>query len=155
MRLGFFSVFSSSIVRRIMATESAGLSVALERPRRRTDFSASASRPFRTSHQGDSGARKRRMARGVGNIHWRAMGTLGLLLAWCSSNGAAGPHEPVCRVGGFGLVVIGNATNNDRTNSPEHLQHLSGRSSQSQWHNLSTVGGSVGDENAPGDAFEQ
>src|ERR1700761_5405712 len=121
MRLGFFSVFSSSIVRRIMATESAGLSVALERPRRRTDFSASARRPFRTSHQGDSGARKRRMARGVGNIHWRAMGTLVLPLAQCSSIRAAGAHEPVRSVGVFGLVVVGDTTDNNRPNGPEHL----------------------------------
>lgn len=74
-RLGSLTVFSRSTVRRIMATASLVLSLVL-RPRRATDFSASARRPFRTSHQGDSGAMNMRIARGVGNIHWSAMGTL-------------------------------------------------------------------------------
>lgn len=50
--------------------------------------------------------------------------------------------------------MISDATNDNRTNSPEHLQHLRRRSSQPQWHNLTAVGGSVGDEDTPGNAFE-
>lgn len=73
IRLGSLMVFSRSTVRRIMATDSDALSLVL-RPRRATDFSASSRRPLRTSHQGDSGAKKSRIASGVGNIHWRAMG---------------------------------------------------------------------------------
>lgn len=74
-RLGSLTVFSRSTVRRIMATASVVFSLVL-RPRRATDFAASSRRPLRTSHQGDSGARNMRIARGVGNIHWSAMGTL-------------------------------------------------------------------------------
>ena len=66
--LGSFSDFSSSMTRRIMATVSPEFNFVL-RPRRSTDFAASSRRPFRTSHQGDSGARNKRMASGVGNIH--------------------------------------------------------------------------------------
>ena len=66
---------------------------------------------------------------------------------------AAMGDEPVRRGIISRLVVVGDTADNDRSNSPEHLQHLRGWSSQSQGHNFSTVGGSVGDENSPRNTF--
>src|SRR4051812_14675131 len=54
----------------------------------------------------------------------------------------------------LGLVVVSDTADNDGPNSPEHLQHLRRRSSQSQWHDFGTVGGCIGDKNAPRDAFQ-
>lgn len=76
------------------------------------------------------------------------------MLVQCSSMSSLGADEPVRRGVGLGLVVIGDATDNDRPNSPKHLQHLRRRSSQSQGHNFSAVGGCVGDKNAPWDTFQ-
>lgn len=65
-----------------------------------------------------------------------------------------GENQPVRGGVGPGLVVVSNTANNDGANSPEHLQHLRRRSSQSHWHNFGTVCGRIGDENAPRDAFQ-
>ena len=65
-----------------------------------------------------------------------------------------GADQPVRRGVELGLVVVGDTANNDRPNSPEHLQHLRGWSSQPHWHDFGTVGGSIGNENAPRDAFQ-
>lgn len=65
-----------------------------------------------------------------------------------------GADEPVrCGIR-LGLVMVSDTADNDGPNSPEHLQHLRRRSSQSHWHNLGTVGGCIGDENAPRDTFQ-
>jgi len=61
-------VASISTTLRIMATASLGFTLDL-RPSLTTEVAASSRRPFRTNHQGDSGARKMRIASGVGNIH--------------------------------------------------------------------------------------
>lgn len=50
--------------------------------------------------------------------------------------------------------MVGNTTDNDRANSPEHLQHLGSRSSQSHGHNLGAVGGCVGDKDTPRDTLQ-
>lgn len=50
--------------------------------------------------------------------------------------------------------MVCDTTDNDGTDSPEHLQHLSCWCSQPQWHDLGTVGRRVGNENAPWDAFQ-
>jgi hypothetical protein len=65
-----------------------------------------------------------------------------------------GADEPVR--GGVipGLVVVSDTAYNDGPNSPEHLQHLRRWSSQSHWHDFGAVGGCIGDENAPRDAFQ-
>lgn len=51
--------------------------------------------------------------------------------------------------------MIGDTSDDDGTNSPEHLQHLSSRSSQLNWRNLTAVRGRVGDEDAPWDTLEE
>ena len=61
---------------------------------------------------------------------------------------------PVSRGVLLGLEVISDTTNDDRTDCPEHLQHLGRRRSQSHWHDLGAIGRSIGDENAPWDAFQ-
>jgi hypothetical protein len=65
-----------------------------------------------------------------------------------------GADEPVRRGVVLRLVVESDAADNDRPNRPEHLQHLRRWGSQSQWHNFGTVGGRIGDKNAPRDAFQ-
>jgi hypothetical protein len=42
--------------------------------RRRTLLSASSCRPWRTSHQGDSGAKYAPRIRGIGQTHWMTKG---------------------------------------------------------------------------------
>lgn len=64
-------------------------------------------------------------------------------------------HEPVGFVVVHGLVVIGDAANNDGADGPKHLQHLRSGSSQPQWHNFTAVGGCICDEDTPRDAFEK
>lgn len=62
--------------------------------------------------------------------------------------------EPV-RLGVIvGLVVVSDTADNDRPNGPEHLYHLGRWSPQSHWHDFGTVGRRIGDENTPGDAFQ-
>ena len=82
------------------------------------------------------------------------MGILVCLLVPCSSMASMGADEPVRFGAILGLVVVSDTADNDRPNSPEHLQHLRRWSSQSQWHNFGTVGGCIGDKNAPRDAFQ-
>ena len=52
------------------------------------------------------------------------------------------------------VVVVGNATNNDTANSPEHLQHLGSRSTQSQRHDFRAIGGGIRNEDTPWHALE-
>lgn len=61
---------------------------------------------------------------------------------------------PVSVFRGVLVVVEGNTTNNDTSNSPEHLQHLGRRSSQLDRHNLTAVCGSIGNENTPWQTLE-
>jgi hypothetical protein len=63
------------MTRLIMATDSPAFDKVF-RPKRSTDRFASSRRPLRTNHHGDSGAKNMRIAKGVGNIHWSAMGIL-------------------------------------------------------------------------------
>lgn len=51
--------------------------------------------------------------------------------------------------------MIGDATYDDGTNGPEHLQHLSGRSSQLDGCDLAAVCWGIGDEDAPWDTLEE
>lgn len=53
------------------------------------------------------------------------------------------------------VVVEGNSTDDNSTNSPEHLQHLSSRSTKLKGHNLGTVSRRVGDENTPWDTLKE
>ena len=82
------------------------------------------------------------------------MGTLLQLLAGYYSAAYMDADEPIRRGVRLGLKVVGDTANNDRPDSPEHLQHLRRWSSQSHRHNLRTVGRCIGDENAPRDAFQ-
>jgi hypothetical protein len=54
----------------MLATTSRDRSPVCLEPNRRTLFSASRSLPWRTSHQGDSGAKYVRVMSGMGQIHW-------------------------------------------------------------------------------------
>jgi hypothetical protein len=65
-----------------------------------------------------------------------------------------GEGLPVCRRVVPGLVVVSDTADDDRSDSPEHLQHLCCRCSQSHGHNLSAICGCVCDEDAPWDAFQ-
>ena len=94
-------VFSFSMTRRIIATVSVGLTRDL-RPRRSMDFAACSSLPFLTSHQGLSGAKKRRIARGVGNSHCRAIGILfvrqqTVSVSACLRTALVDRRRPTCR----------------------------------------------------------
>lgn len=53
------------------------------------------------------------------------------------------------------LVYVADATHNDLTNSPEHLQHLGSRGSQTDRHDLTAVCRRVGDEDAPWDSLQK
>jgi len=57
-------------------------------------------------------------------------------------------HVPVSLGAVLLVVTVGDGTDDNATNSPEHLQHLSGRSSESEGYNLTAVGGCVGDEDS-------
>ena len=52
-------------------------------------------------------------------------------------------------------VAVGDTTYNNGSDSPEHLQHLGGRSSQLDWGNLTAVGRRVRDEDTPRNALEK
>jgi hypothetical protein len=82
------------------------------------------------------------------------MGTLTPLLVHWSLMADISSNIPVSRGVSLGLEVISNTTNDDRTDCPEHLQHLGRRRSQSHWYNLGAISRSIGDENAPWDAFQ-
>ena len=45
--------------------------------------------------------------------------------------------------------MVGDTSDDDRTNTPEHLQHLRSWCSQPQWYNLRAVGWCVRNEDAP------
>lgn len=47
------------------------------------------------------------------------------------------------------VVVVGNATNDDTTDRPEHLQHLGSWGSQPQRHDLGAVGRCICNEDTP------
>ena len=68
---------------------------------------------------------------------------------------SVGANEPVCAGIGLGLVVVCDTADNDRTNSPEHLQHLRGWGSEAQRDDLAAVGWCVGDENTPRDSLQK
>lgn len=51
--------------------------------------------------------------------------------------------------------MISDGTDDDRTNRPEHLQHLGSRCSQFDGRDLGAVGRCVCNEDTPWDAFEQ
>ena len=53
-----------------------------------------------------------------------------------------------------GVVVIGDATHNDRANGPEHLEHLRCRRSQPEGHDLAAVRRCICNENTPRNALE-
>jgi hypothetical protein len=53
------------------------------------------------------------------------------------------------------VVAVCHSTNNDRSNGPKHLQHLRCRGSKLNRYNLTAVGGSVGNEDSPGQAFQK
>lgn len=63
-------------------------------------------------------------------------------------------HVPVSLGAVLLVVTVGDGTDDNATNSPEHLQHLSGRSSESEGYNLTAVGGCVGDEDSPWDTLK-
>ena len=50
--------------------------------------------------------------------------------------------------------MICDTTDNNGTDSPEHLQHLSCRSSESHGYDFSAVSGCVGDEDSPWDTLQ-
>lgn len=52
------------------------------------------------------------------------------------------------------VVMVGDATDDDGSDGPEHLKHLSSGSSQLHGHNLGTVCGGVGDEDSPRNTLE-
>lgn len=58
-------------------------------------------------------------------------------------------HVPVSLSAVLLVVTVGDGTNDDATDSPEHLQHLSGRGSESERYNLAAVGGCICDEDSP------
>lgn len=51
--------------------------------------------------------------------------------------------------------MVSDGTNDDTANGPEHLQHLGGRGSQRNWHDLTAVRRRVGNEDAPWQALEK
>lgn len=53
------------------------------------------------------------------------------------------------------LIFECDGTHDDGTKSPEHLQHLSAGSSQSEGDDLAAVRGSVGNEDPPRNSFEE
>jgi hypothetical protein len=53
------------------------------------------------------------------------------------------------------LVMVGDGTNDDTANRPEHLQHLRSRGSQLDWDDLAAVCRRVGNEDAPWQALEK
>ena len=53
------------------------------------------------------------------------------------------------------VVTVGNGTNDDTANRPEHLQHLSSRGSQFYRYDLAAVCRRVGNEDAPWQALEK
>src|SRR5690242_3711751 len=66
-----------------------------------------------------------------------------------------GKSVPVCIRGVDISVAVGDTTYNNGSDSPEHLQHLGGRSSQLDWGNLTAVGRCVRDEYTPRNALEK
>src|SRR3569833_1077492 len=170
--LGSFSVFSSSTVRRIMATDSSRFSILDARPRRRTERAASSLRPFRTNHHGDSGANQRRWARGVGNIHWSA---IGILAPSCQQSRVArtlpvlhargkeragtqvrgSEYVPIGGWLGQTVVTVGDGTHDDGSDGPEHLQHLRGRGSQPDGDKHTTKNKHKNNEDAPRHTLEE
>ena len=61
---------------------------------------------------------------------------------------------PVCRGVILRLVVVSDATNDDRSDSPEHLQHLCCWGSQSHGHDFGAICRCVGNKDAPWNTFE-
>ena len=53
------------------------------------------------------------------------------------------------------IVTIGDGTNDDTANRPEHLQHLGSRGSQLYRYDLAAVCRRVGNEDAPWQALEK
>ena len=145
--------FSISTVRSMTARAFSELTPFEERPRRLRDLSASSRLPWRTSHQGDSGAKKTRISSGV----YGSSATLHKCVAKCASyredplQGKRYPPGPMCLVG---LVAFGGSSNNDTSNTPGHLQRRRDSATKSKRDNLTGVGGRVGNEEAPRHAFE-
>lgn len=53
------------------------------------------------------------------------------------------------------VVSVGDGTDDDTADRPEHLQDLSGRGTQAHRDNLTAIRRRVGDEDAPGYAFKE
>jgi len=95
-----------------------------------------------------------RIASGVGNIHWSA---IGILVSFVSEKLACKADEHVL-VGAGALdtvVTVGDGTNDDTANRPEHLQHLCSGCSQLYRYDLAAVCWSVGNEDAPWQALKK
>lgn len=54
-----------------------------------------------------------------------------------------------------GVVDVGDGTDDDTANGPEHLQHLSGRGSQLDGYDLAAVCRRVGNEDTPWQTLEK
>jgi len=54
-----------------------------------------------------------------------------------------------------GVIMVGDGTNDNTANGPEHLQHLGSRGSQLDGYDLAAVCRCVGDEDTPWQALEQ
>jgi hypothetical protein len=96
-----------------------------------------------------------RIARGVGNIHCRAMGTLHATVSKAFSYDQENCTLPVCGRCIQTVVVVSDTLDDDGSNSPEHLQHLGGGSSERNGYDLTAVRRGVGDKDTPWDTFEE
>lgn len=83
---------------------------------------------------------------------------------WCEEkeDGERGWEQPLKSdgdsVGGLCwncVVAVGDATNDDATDSPEHLEHLGGRGSELDGDDLRAVRRGIGDEDTPWQTLEK
>lgn len=144
-------------VRSIMARDCDAVS-ELPSPRRSMLRSASALRPRRMSHQGDSGARKRRIMRGVCSggrisiaIRTPDMTKSSLDLSKCQYQKITHGENPLQSKGNTPgpfivtlVVAVSNGRDDDRTNGPRHLQRGRASTSQGERDNLTGICRTVG-----------
>jgi hypothetical protein len=103
--------FSSWVVRTMLATCSCARSSIALPPSRLRDFSASCSLPFRTSHQGDSGARKDRMI--SCSVSYVPLNQVATCRNWPNPLGRI--RDPPGPVVGNGLGTVDDSTRHETT----------------------------------------